>query len=452
MTLLLHLPARTSIGLRSLRQLLCAVALVLVLSACGGSDPEPAPPPAVRVVQVAAPMPESRSFSGTTQAAVESRVSFQVGGTVVRTLVDVGAPVARGQLLAVLNPTDFQLQAEQSRSGVAVADQRVAQARAGAAAAESGVTAAQAALEQARAGARLAEAEFSRVRALYAEDLVPLSLFDATRTQAETARAAVAAAESAVAQAQAGAEAAHAGIGTAAAAASASRNGARLASRQLGYTRLYAPVSGAVAAVLVEPGELVSPGQPVALVTSQGGPMEVEVSVPESVIGQIETGGAAVVRISSLPEETFAATVTEVGVAPGRTPTTFPVTVRLNRADPRVRSGQAASVEIDVERGGTVVPVIPASAVNEDASGVYVLVLSAGAPGSAPDEGSTPQADATVTRRAVETGALRPDGVEVTDGLRSGDRIVAAGGGGLSDGEAVRVLDRDPLSASLDSF
>lgn len=441
-----------------LRALLLPSALV-ALAACGGDDPAPPPPPAVRVVDVSSAEPGTRSFSGTTRAAVESRVSFLVGGTVVRTAVDVGQRVSRGQLIAVVNPADYELQAQQARSGVAIADQQVVQARAGAAAARSGIAAAEAAVAQAEAGAALAEAEYARVRALYAEALVPLSLYDATRTGAETARAGVRAAEAAAAQARAGADAASAGVGTASAAADASRDGASLARRQLNYTRLYSPVSGAVAGVFVETGELVQPGQPVALVTTQGGPMEVETEVPESVVGQIQAGDAVVVRLSGVSEEAFAATVTEVGVAPGRTSTSYPVVVRLSRADPRVRSGMTARVEIDTpgDAGGGLV--VPAGAVYQDGAGPYALVVSdRPAPRASGDaepgdaEARTPAADATVTRRAVTTGALRAGGVEVTSGLRAGDRVVASGGGELASGTAVRVLDRDPLAEERSGF
>ena len=430
---------------------------LVALSACGDDAPEVPQAPAVRVVQVSAATPGTRSFSGTTRAAVESQVSFLVGGTVVRTLVNVGDRVQRGQLLAVLDPSDYQLQAQQARSGVSIAEAQRAQAltgvdaaRSGVTQAEAGVAQAEAALAQARAGSELADAEFARIRALYAEDLVPLSVYDGVRTQAETARAAVRTAQAAVSQAraavgaaQSGVRAAQSGVGAASAATDAARDGAGLAQRQLGYTRLTAPVSGAVARVLAEPGELVAPGQPVALVTTQGGPMEVEVSVPETVIGQITPGDAVVVRLAAFPEEPFAATVSEVGVAPGRTATAYPLVVTLARADARLRSGMAATVEIDAPADtaadGFVVPV---EAVYQDAQGAYVLAVSERAADASASPGT-----ATVTRQAVTTGDLRPGGVEIRTGLTPGVRIVATGGGEVRPGSTVRVLDRDPLSA-----
>ena len=428
-----------------------SLAALLAFPACGGDAPEPPPAPAVRVVEVAAAAPATRSFSGTTRAAVESRVSFLVGGTVVRTLVDVGDRVRRGQLLAVLDPSDYQLQARQARSGISIAEAQAAQAATGVDVARAGVAQAEAALEQARAGSALADAEYARIRALYAEDLVPLSAYDGVRTQAETARAAVRAAESGVAQARVGVRAAQSGVGAASAAADAARDGSGLAQRQLGYTRLYAPVSGAVAQVLAEPGELVAPGQPVALVTTQGGPMEVEVSVPESVIGQIAPGDAVVVRLTAFPEEPFAATVSEVGVAPGRTATAYPLVVTLTRADGRLRSGMAATVEVDAPTDpGARGLVVPAEAVYQDGQGAYVLAVSDRAPLSDGDRSAG--ATATAERRPVTTGALRSGGVEIRSGLSSGARIVATGGGEIRPGSAVRVLARDPLSAERHDF
>lgn len=392
------------------------------LAGCGGGDPEPPSAPAVRVIEVSAEVAATRSFSGTTRATTESRLSFLVGGTVARTLVDVGDRVERGQLLAVLDPSDFQLQAQQAGSGVSIAEAQVTQAR---------------------AGAELAEAEFARIRTLYAEDLLPLSAYDGARTQAEMTRAAVQTAESALVQARAG---------------------SGLAQRAVGYTRLTAPISGAVAQLTVEPGEQVAPGQPVAFLTAQGGPMEVEVRVPESVVGQLETGAAVVVRLSTFPDEPFAARVSEIGVAPGRTATTYPVVVTLTRPDARLRSGMAATVEVGAppgeSDGGLVVPV---EAVYSDAQGSYVLTVEQAsrsadqsrehdAEASRTSGALAPEARATVQRRAVVTGDLRQGGVEVRSGLTAGTRIVSVGGGEIRSGSTVRVLRRDPLMAERHDF
>jgi multidrug efflux pump subunit AcrA (membrane-fusion protein) len=80
-----------------------------------------------------------RTFSGTARAGVESRLSFRVAGTVERVAVKVGDTVRPGQMLAELDPRDYELQVED----------------------------AEASLAQARARARNAESNLDRVRGLY---------------------------------------------------------------------------------------------------------------------------------------------------------------------------------------------------------------------------------------------------------------------------------------------
>lgn len=378
--------------------------LAFVLVGCGAEEALPPQPVVVRTVAAQPAVAAAASYTGVARAAVESRLSFQVGGVVSQVAVDVGDRVGRGTLVAQIDPSDFMLQQQQAQAG----------------------------LQQAEAQARLAEAEYGRTRALYAEGVAPLSQYDNAKARAETARSAVAAATDQVA----------------------------LAERLLSYTRITAPVSGAVAQTLVEAGELVGPGQPVALVTTQGSPMEVTMVVPERTVAHINEGDAAQVQLSAFPNETFEAVVSEVGVAPGRSATTFPVTVRLRTADPRLRSGMAARVVLrpasDLPTGTSLV--LPINAVNADGLSNYVMVVELPADAAETPVSTAAAADvatvrqATVRRRTVETGALTEAGLEILDGLRPGEIVVATGLGELSDGETVRLLPFDPLAADLRPF
>ena len=338
------------------------------------------------------------SFTGTAQAASESRVAFQVGGTLVRRSADVGDRVRAGQVLAELDPSDIALQRQQAQAGLA-------QAEAG--------------LRQARAGARLADAEYERVRALYSDDLIALSAYDGARTGMETSR-------DAVRQAEAGVEAAGDGVA--------------LADRALGYTRLVAPASGSVGDVFAEPGEQVAPGQPVVLVTSAEGPMEIRFDASESVIGEVQNGQRVRVTLTALAGAEFNGVVTQVGTAATRGGTTYPVTVRLENADDRVRSGMTGRVTLrSAQQSSTPrALVVPVGAIDRDEAGTYALVIGSGRTGA-------PMDTARVERRAVTTGHLLPGGVEVTSGLSAGERVVAAGLADLLTGQRVRVPSSDPL-------
>lgn len=292
----------------------------LLLTAC--ETEEPVQEPIIRPVRTQLVFSTGgtriRTFSGTAQAGLESRLSFKVAGTVQTLNVEVGDHVKAGDLIAELDPIDYRLQVEE----------------------------AEASLDRARADLRNAEAKYSRIRALYENRNASRDDLDAARAGAESARAQVHSIEKRL----------------------------ELARSQLGYTRLKAATDGAIAMVGVEINENVQAGQTVVLLTS-GARAEVKVGVPGILIAQVQEGSAVRVTFDAIPREVFPASVTEVGVVTGMS-TTYPVTVRLEAEDPDVRPGMAAEVAFrfgspdDRERF-----IVPPIAVGEDRNGRYVFVV-----------------------------------------------------------------------------
>ncbi len=351
---------------------LASGALLAALAACGDPPPpEPVIRPVRAVVARAAGADQVRAFSGVARAGVESTLSFRVGGVISRVAVRVGEGISAGALIAELDPVDYELQVRE----------------------------AEAALRQAEARAGNAAADLRRVRSLYEND-------NASRTDLD---AAMAASDSAAAQVES--------------------TGQRLdlVRRQLGYTRLAAPVAGAIAAVAAEANETVTPGTPIVVLAASG-PPEVGFAVAEALIREIRAGMAATIQFDSIPGERFDGTVTEVGVASTAVGTTFPVTVRLDGAA-GIRSGMAALVEI-VFPGDDSSPrfVLPGQAVAEDQAGRFVFVAEPSGDGLA-----------EVRRREVTVAGFAADGIEVTSGIEEGDQVVTAGVGRLLDGDIVRL-------------
>lgn len=111
--------------------------LPLCLSLLAAAGCEQAPPPAVvggpKLVKVLKVGPAETAggmrLSGEVRARYESTLGFRIGGKIVERLVDVGARVKAGQVLARLDPADARLavsQAEASRA-LAVAELKRAQ-------------------------------------------------------------------------------------------------------------------------------------------------------------------------------------------------------------------------------------------------------------------------------------------------------------------------------------
>jgi RND family efflux transporter MFP subunit len=294
---------------------------VLTLPACSNEPPEVVERlRPVRAVQVYSTGGQrSRTFSGVAVAGVETNISFKVGGTIQQLAVNVGTVVRKGQLLAELDPTDYQLQLQ---------DAEAAQSRAA-------------------AELRNATSDYDRVRGLY-------EARNASKQDLDAARA--------------GFESATAGVESA-------KNQVELARRQLGYTRLVAPIDGSIASRPVDINENVQAGQTVCRLDSDAN-LDVEVAMPGVLIPLVREGGRVQVTFDAISNTQFIALITEVGVAAGGS-TTFPVKVRLMEMDARLRSGMSAEVEFDFH--STEVSeryIVPGFAVGEDRDGRFVFIVA----------------------------------------------------------------------------
>ncbi len=268
-----------------------------------------------------------RSFSGSAQAGVESKLSFKVPGTIQELPVTVGGLVKRGQLIASLDAEDFQLQVAQ----------------------------AEAAMRAAEAQERHANAEYRRVQQLYENNNASKSSLDAGRSASEAAQEQV----------------------------KAMTKQLELAKRQFSYARLVAPTDGAIVIVLTEVGENIAAGMPVVLL-SAGSDTEVKLAIPENVIASIHEGMQGSVRFPALPDKEFPVVVTEVGVAVTGAMSTYPVTVRLEQAHPAIRPGMAAAVSFRFgEKDAARRILLPPVSVGEDMKGNFVFLLEHTRPGFA---------------------------------------------------------------------
>ncbi len=316
-----------------------------------------------------------RSFSGVSQAGEESRLSFKVPGTIERLAIAVGDRVEAGDLIATLDAGDFRLQVEE----------------------------AEATLRRYEAQERSADANYNRVRGLYENEHASLSDLDVARTASETAVAAVRSAE----------------------------KGLELARNQLTYTRLSAPIKGAIAEVLVEKSENVGARKVVALLTS-GSNLEVRVGVPEILIARIREGSAVTINFDAISDRRFGGTVTEVGVAASELATVYPVTALLEETSPDIRPGMAAEITFSFTSADRREHIfVPPVAVGEDRASHFVFVVEDVAEGFG-----------TARRKRVEVGELSSDGLEIKEGLSDGDLLVTAGVNKLVDGRKVKLPAR----------
>lgn len=255
--------------------------------------------------------------SGTLAARRDQPVGIAgEGGLVTRVLVDAGAWVRAGQVLATVD------RSVQSQEAAQLAAQ----------------------IQVARADAALAQNELDRAQALIARGFVSKADLDRKRAARDAAAARVR-----VAQAQAGATRA-----------------------RVGRLDIRAPAGGLVLARSVEVGQVVGPGAGALFRLAAGGEMEMRAQVPQQDIALLRVGMPASVTPIGL-DRAFSGSVWQV--SPVIDPQSRQGEVRISIPyDPAIRPGGFA--EARIASGATTAPLLPQSAVLSDAKGNYVYVVN----------------------------------------------------------------------------
>jgi len=308
-----------------LRAILHAVIPALLLFAVSCSDNKSEQPEVIRPVRyqqvLLAGSEQNRTFSGTSKAGTEAKLSFKVGGTLNSVQVKVGDRLKKGALIASVDDSDAQLNYEKALV----------------------------ALEKSRVQKETAKSTLDRVKGLYENNNVSLQDYEAAKTTYATANAA------------------H----------DADKRNVDLQKRKLEYYKLYAPISGIVTAVNAEKNENIRSGQIIA-VMNVGDEIEITVGVPESFISKTKAGGGVTVKFASIPGQVFDGVISEVAYNINSTSSTYPVTVTLSAPTKDIRPGMSADVTFVFSDEGNNAPqkiIAPVAAVGKDTKGNFVFVL-----------------------------------------------------------------------------
>ncbi len=255
----------------------------------------------------------SLSYETTDDAFIDGHVvpvSSRVPGHVAKVYVTDNQQVAKGDLLAELDPLDFETRLAAAAAALQAA-QATSQARAtGVVAAEADWQQSKADLVAAEARQQRAEARLKRIESLVPEHAASQDSLDEATAAAHVAHADVAAMrekinarQSAVEQAKSAATAAESSVRQ----AEAER---KQASLNHSYTKVYAPISGLVTRKSVEAGAFVQVGQPLlALVDPQ---VWVIANFKETQLAKMRPGQPVVVTVDTNTEMKFAAHVDSI--------------------------------------------------------------------------------------------------------------------------------------------
>ena len=318
MALVPELPARAAPHRARLSLLLAPALLGLALAGCSRPAPPPTPVRAVKVMEVGLrPVDSSVEFSGEVRARVESRLGFRVAGKIVQRQAELGQRVQAGQVLAQLDPQDYQLAAQAARAQAAAAQTQ----------------------------RDLAAADLRRYRELRAQNFI-------SGAELERREASHKAAQAQLEQAQAQ--------------VAAQGNQAR-------YTTLVADVAGVVTGIDAEVGQVVSAGTPVVRIAQEGA-RDVVFSVPEDRATQLRVGSPVQVR-GWTPGEELEGQVREVAASADPVTRTYLVKVRIDAAGAPPLGATVYARPRALSNQGAPVIKLPTSALRQDGDGSAVWVL-----------------------------------------------------------------------------
>jgi HlyD family secretion protein/macrolide-specific efflux system membrane fusion protein len=308
--------------------------------------------------------------TGRIQAKDKADVKSKVAGEVVQVRVREGARVKKGDLLLVLDPTDYARD----------------------------VARASADLAQARNSAAFTDLVLGRAKRGAAQQIVTALEVETKEHEAADQHAAVQKAEVALATAD----------------------------DRVRYTRIVAPMDGTITARNIEPGEVVTPG---VQATFEGKPLLtvadlstllVRVNLNQIDVAKVAVGRKATLTLDALPGESYEALVTSVAPASvkltGKDLEVFPVEATLAHTEAgdqhRVKPGMTADVRIHLDARPSVL-VLPVEALVKEGAHAYVQRIVG-------EDRDGPKTD----RVEVQLGARNDREVEITAGVADGDRLL----------------------------
>jgi multidrug efflux pump subunit AcrA (membrane-fusion protein) len=389
-----------------------ALALIIVLSAtvsgCSESDTVEAgsadqPKPIATVAVQRDSVRRSVDVVGTLTAVDQVTVSSEADGTVREILADLGDRVKAGQVLIRL---------DNERQRYAYEQQQAALART---LAQYGATDPQNLpepentpdVQRARAELTQADSAFKRASQLLKRELIAQQLFDDAEAELQTKRA-----EHKVALQNAR---------NLRASIQASEAATKLSNRDLRDTEIRAPFDGYVERRLVNLGELVKAQMSVIAIVRLD-PLKVTAEIPERMAPWIDSGRPVDLTVDAYVGRTFTGKVTRISPAVNTSTRAFPFEAIVPNADGALKPGTFARVHVESAKVDEVLT-LPFAALQYRYGVNRVFVVNGD----------------KLEMRELQVGERLGERIEVTSGVKPGERVAVSDVETLNGGERVAV-------------
>ena len=340
------------------------------------------------------------SATGTLEPVKKVDVGIEVSGTISKVEADYNDQVKVGQVLARLDTSRLEAQAQQNEAAWQAAQARVVQA--------------QASVEEAQAQ----WSRLNRVKELSGGKMPSQTDLDTAKANLARYRADEASAQASVAQAQA--------------ALNVNRT-------DLTKAVITSPINGVVLKRSVEPGQTVAASfqSPTLFTLAEDlTQMELQVDVDEADVGQVRDGQEATFTVDAYPDRTFPAKITQVryGSQTVEGVVTYKTVLKVDNSSLALRPGMTATAIITVNQRDNVVlvpnaamryvPAVKTAAGNSRGGGLVGMLLPR-PPGMS--DGKTKEPDTRKKEQQVWT-------------VRGGQLAALSFTKGLSDGQQTEVV------------
>jgi HlyD family secretion protein len=249
--------------------------------------------------------------TGTVQPYVLVQVGTQVTGTIQKLLVDFNSRVTKDQVIAQIDPAQFQAKVDQDKANLAKA---------------------QADVVRVKAGVVQAEKELARSRELSKKELISASELDASIATYDALAAQVKVAEASVAQAQAALESSQV---------------------NLRYTTIVSPIEGIVIARSVDVGQTVAASlsaPTIYIIADEMKKVQIQASVAEADIGRIKEQMDVTFTVDAQKTKRFRGKVTQIRLSPTTVQNVVTYTVMIDAANGggELLPGMTANVSFEI--------------------------------------------------------------------------------------------------------
>jgi HlyD family secretion protein len=420
------------------------------------------------------PIMSTVSSTGTLNAVITVQVGSQVSGQIKELLADFNSEVREGQIIARIDPENFEARVRQAEAELAVSKSNVSTQRAAVERAKaelqnsrSALDAAKAQTEKARVGAKDAKRDLNRKQTLHKGSIISesekdkaVAVYDQAVAQLNAAYAEEQAQGSVVRSRGATLKMSKAQVEYALAQVQQREAALHQNKVDMEHTIIRSPVDGVVIERSVDVGQTVAASlqAPTLFTIAQDlRKMQVDTNVDEADIGRIRLRQRVTFTVDSFPGQEFKGFVKQIRKAPEsvQNVVTYTVVVSADNPDLRLLPGMTANVQIVVNERAETLKVANA-ALRFRPSGVGTD-RSEGAVAAGRPVGRGPQQAENRIRQLTESLQLDEDQQEQLKAMfaRARDQIIALRQQGATPEEiraeiqSIRARNRGPLVQML---